>query len=66
MMILLDNNSIQIEELEQILVIESCRIRCLLKRGVIEVKGKDFHVHCLSDGDLTIKGKVMTVEFNEQ
>ncbi|MBR5004488.1 MAG: YabP/YqfC family sporulation protein [Erysipelotrichaceae bacterium] len=65
-MILLDNTGIQIEELEQILIIESCRIRCLIKQGVIEVKGTDFHVSSLSDHDLTVKGKVMAVELNER
>ena len=65
-MILLDNKGIQIEELEQILIIEPCRIRCLIKQGVIEVKGKDFHVCSLTDRDLTIKGKVMAVELDER
>ena len=66
MMILLDTKGIQIEEVEQILVIESNRIRCTIKHGVIEVTGTDFHVHSLSDRDLTIKGKVMTVELHER
>ena len=65
-MILLDNKGIQIEELEQILIIEPCRIRCLIKQGVIEIKGTDFRVSSLSDRDLTVKGKVMAVELNER
>lgn len=65
-MILLDTKGIQIEEVEQILVIESSRIRCTIKHGVVEVRGSDFHVHSLSDHDLTIKGKVTAVEVNER
>ena len=65
-MIVLDTKGIQIEEIEQILIIESSRIRCLIKHGVIEVRGCDFHVHSLSDHDLIIKGKVMALELNER
>ena len=65
-MIILDTKRIQIEEIEQILIIESSRIRCLIKHGVIEVRGCDFHVHSLSDHDLIINGKVMALELNER
>ncbi len=66
MMILIDDKGIQIEKIQQILVIETNRIRCLIQQGVIEVKGKGFKVYSLSEHDLTIKGKVMAVELDER
>lgn len=65
-MIVLDQSMIQIEEIEQILLIEAQRIRCLVKNGVVEITGSDFKVHSLSDHDLVIKGKIKAVGLNER
>ena len=65
-MIVLDHYSIQIEEIEQIVMIEPKRIRCLIKNNVVEVSGDDFKVHSLSDHDLVIKGRIKAVELNER
>lgn len=65
-MIVLDQSTIQIEEVEQILLIEPQRVRCLVKNGAVEITGYDFKVHSLSDHDLVIKGKIKAVALNER
>ncbi len=65
-MILLETNRVTIEDLEQILVIEPQRVRCLLKQSVLEVKGNHFHVVSLSDHELIVEGKCRSVELNER
>lgn len=65
-MITLEKSSIVIEDLEQILLLEEHRVRCLLKDSVIELSGNHFHVHSLTDKELIIKGKLKAVELNER
>ena len=65
-MIVLDINKIVIEDLEKILVLESDRIRCLLKHAVFEMKGSQFRVHSLSQDELIVYGRCKSVELNEK
>ena len=65
-MILLETNRVTIEDLEQILVIEPQRVRCLLKQSVLELKGNHFYVVALSDHELIVQGKCRSVELNER
>lgn len=65
-MIVLDKNRVIIEDLEQILLIEPQRVRCLLKQSVLDVKGNHFHVVSLSEHELIVQGTCSSVELNER
>ena len=65
-MIVLEADKVIIEELEQILMIEPDRIRCLLKKSVLELRGSHFSVYSLCENELIVHGKCRSVELNER
>lgn len=65
-MISFDVSSVHIEDVIQILLVESTVVRCILKNAVVECSGSDMHVHSLSDHELVIAGKIKAVVLNEK
>ncbi len=65
-MIVLDENKIVIEDLDQILMIEPERIRCLLKKSVLDLRGSHFSVYSLCENELIVHGKCRSIELNER